>query len=186
MQVDYTGRQTEVTPQLRDLAERKLHKLAKVLPRITSVKVILSSDKHRQIAEVGVHSSNLDLTAVEESNDLELSLSTVMDKLTRQAQRHVGKLRERKRGSARHSAAWSGVLGVPATPEEGEAEAPAPRPRVIRSRRFAIRSLTVEEAAQAVTSGAEEFVLFRDASTDRLNLLYRRRDGDLGLIEPEP
>jgi putative sigma-54 modulation protein len=176
MTVEYTGRQTEVTPQIRTLAERRLRKLSKVL-RITNVHVILTTHRHRQIAEVSLHSPHLDLTATEESSDLATSISTVFDKLERQAQRRVGKLRAPKRGASRATAVWSKDVAGPAAGDGG--------PRVIRSRRFAVKPMTMDEAVLEVGANADGFLVFRDASTERLNVLYRRKDGNLGLIEPE-
>jgi len=99
MKIEFTGRQTEVPAEIRRLAERKLRKLQRVLPGITWAHVILSSDRYRQIAEVSIRSKPLDLTAREESTDLGASLLAVMDRLTRQATRRLGRLRERKRTS---------------------------------------------------------------------------------------
>jgi putative sigma-54 modulation protein len=179
MRIEYTGRQTDVDPSLKALAERKLAKLAKVLPGITHVHVIVAADKHRQIAEVSVHSPNLDLAASDETDDLAGALAGVIDKLARQAQRHVGKRRERKRRSVgRTTALWSGVLAAePRSPEAGG--------RVIRSRRVLVQPMTVDEAILEVGRNEEGFLVFRDAATARLNVLYRRKDGHLGLIEPE-
>jgi putative sigma-54 modulation protein len=174
MTIEYTGRQTEVGPRLRALAERKLAKLARVLRGITRVHVILTADKHRQIAEVSVHSRNLDLTATQVGSDLGSSLGTVMDKLERQAVRRRGRFRERMRRaplSARGKAA----------PEP----APGERPRVIRDRRRSLKPLTVEQAAHAVDASDAGLLVFRDARTERVSVLYRRMDGHLGLIEPE-
>jgi putative sigma-54 modulation protein len=176
MTIEYTGRQTEVSQRVRDFTERKLKKLQKVLPRITHVHVIVSSDKHRQIAELSVHSRHLDLTATEQSDDLLVSIATVVDKLTRQAQRHLGRLRERKRRSGE-------TLRVPAA-----GAAPARErggPRVIRSRRFVAKPMTMDEAMLEVGDSPEGLLVFRDAATERVNVLYRRKDGNLGLIEPE-
>jgi putative sigma-54 modulation protein len=180
LHIEYTGRHTEVGPGLKALAEKKLDKLAKVLHNITNVHVILAVDKHRHIAEVTIHSSHLDLAAVEESGDLQTALSTVMEKVTRQAQKHVGKLRERKRrGPSRAvSAVWSGVLGPQAS--DGSAR------RVVASRRFVAKPMTMDEAVIEVNSTEEGLLVFRDASTEKLNVLYKRKDGNLGLIEPEP
>lgn len=178
MHIEFTGRQTDVPPSLRALAERKLKKLARALPRISHVHVILTSDKHRQIVEVTVQSPHLALAAQEESADLAVSLSTVVEKLTRQAQRHQGKRRERKRRApARATALWSGVMAA-ATPGDGG-------PRVVRSRRLVVRPLTVEQAAAEVEASEEGFLVYRDAATERVNVLYKRKDGSLGLIEPE-
>jgi putative sigma-54 modulation protein len=97
MQVEYTGRQTPVSRAIRALAERKLRKLAKVLPGITRVHVILAADKHRRRAEVSVQSPRRSLAAEDETADLGASLAAVLDKLIRQAKRFTGKRQERKR-----------------------------------------------------------------------------------------
>lgn len=178
MKIEFTGRQTEVPKPLRLLAERKLHKLARVLPGITRVHVVFSVDKHRQAVEVTVHSRNRDLTAAEESTDFATSLAAVANKLQRQAERHQGKLQERKRRPLVRAAGLSRAAGGP---PEAPDEAP---PRVIRSRRFVAKPMTVDEAALEVDRAADGFLVFRDAATERVSVLYRRRDGNLGLIEP--
>jgi len=179
MQIEYTGRQTEVSEKLRTLAERKLRKLAKTLRGITHVHVILAADKHRQIAEVAMQSPHLTLTATEATNDMAVSLATVIDKLARQAQRHLGKRRERKRKEpARSGAKWSGAAALADGGREN-------RPRVIRTRRSSLKPMTVEEAMLEVESSDDGFLVFKDASTERTNVLFKRKDGNLGLIEPE-
>ena len=97
MKVEYTGRQTDVPQKVRALAERKLKKLEKFMGRPLRAHVILTTDRHRQIAEVSVHSPRHDMTATEESSDMGVSLATVMDKLTRQAQRITGKRQSQKK-----------------------------------------------------------------------------------------
>jgi putative sigma-54 modulation protein len=172
MKIEFTGRQTEVPPEVRRLVERKVQKLARVLPGLTRAHVILASDKHRQIAEVSIHSRNLDLSAQEASRDLGLSVSNVMDKLLRQVQRYLGRRRERKGGASPRT------MG-------GDSRGAAEGPRVIRSRRFPVKPMTLDEAALEVGARNEGFLVFRDAETERVNVLYRRKDGHLGLIEPE-
>jgi ribosome hibernation promoting factor len=174
MKIEFTGRQTEVPDGVRVLAERKLGKLARLLPGITRAHVTVTADKHRQIAEVSVHSKKVELAAEGRSNDPELSVSDAMDKLLRQAQRYVGKRREGKRGESPR---------IPAPPEaRGKADR---APRVVRSRRFPAKPMTLDEAAIEVWSRDEGFLVFRDARTERVSVLYRRKDGNLGLIEPE-
>jgi len=186
MQIEYTGRQTEVTPRLRALAERRLRKLAKMLRTITRAHVILSSDKHRRIAEVSVHSPHLDLTAQEQTADMAASLGTVFDKLESQAQKQAGKRKERKRrgpargadGARRGDTLWR----EPA----GRAERPAASaPRLIRSRQTALKPMSVQEAMREVEDSKEGLVVFRDSATERVTVLFKRKDGNLGLIEPE-
>jgi putative sigma-54 modulation protein len=97
MQVEYTGRQTEVPEAIKALAERKLKKLSRVLRGITHVHVILGVDKHRHLAEVSVRSPRRSLAARDVTRDLGVSLATVLDKLIRQAKRYTGKRQQRKR-----------------------------------------------------------------------------------------
>ena len=175
MVVEFTGRQVEIPPKVRRLAERKIGKLAKVLPGITHVRVVIGADKHRQRAEVSVHSPHLDLVANEVAADAAVAVSTVIDKLTRQAQRHTEKRREGKRRAP-----------VRATPVRPPAAAPAEGgARVIRSRRFTARLMTLEAATRLVGDDGNGAVVFRDQSAKRIHVLFRRRDGNLGLIELE-
>jgi putative sigma-54 modulation protein len=174
MRIEFTGRQTEVSEEIRQLAEKKLAKLAKVLHGITRVHVVLSRDKHRHIAEVTVHSSRLTLTAVEDSGDHESSLTIVVERLIKQAQRHMGKLRERKRRTGdRAEALWSGILDTES-------------PRVVHSQRFVAKPMTVDEAVMELGHAGEDGLLvFRDAGTQKVSVVYRRKDGNIGLIEPQ-
>jgi len=175
MKIEFTGRQTGVPDEVRQLAERKLQKVGKLLPSLTRAHVILSADKHRQVAEVSVHSRQLDLAAVDVSNDPRLSVSGAIEKLLRQAQRQRERRRERK-------GATSPRLEAAATaPERGDGQAP----RVVRSRRVAVRPMTLEEAALEMGGRADGVLVFRDPATERMGVLFRRRDGNLGLIEPE-
>jgi putative sigma-54 modulation protein len=196
MQIEYTGRQTEVTPVLRALAERRLRKLAKMLRTITRAHVILTVDKHRQIAEVSVHSPQLDLTAQQQTADMKASLSDVFDKLESQAQKQAGKRKERKRrGPTRGAAARPGgtVWKEPpaadrppaATADRRRAERPGASPRLIRSRPGALKPMTVQEAMREVEDSRDGLLVFRDSVTERVTVMFKRKDGNLGLIEPE-
>jgi putative sigma-54 modulation protein len=179
MRVEYTGRHTEIAPAVREMADRKLGKLSRVLRGITDVHVILTADDARSTAEVTVHSKNLDLAATEEGHDPATVVSDVIDKLLRQAKRHTGKIKERKRrGPSRPTAVWEGVMRPTPPTEDGA-------PRVIRTRRFVAKPMTVEEAVLEVGAAPDGFLVFRDAATEKVNVLYRRPDGNLGLIEPE-
>ena len=108
MKVEYTGRQTDVPAGIRTFAERKLKKLEKLVGRPLRAHVILTVDRHRRIAEVSVHSPRHDMTATNASPDMRVSLAMVMEKLLRQAQRHVGK-RQSKRKAGTQGLARSGA-----------------------------------------------------------------------------
>jgi putative sigma-54 modulation protein len=174
MKIEFTGRQTGIPDELRRLAERKLQKVGKLLPSVTRAHVILAADKHRQMAEVSVHSRHVDLAAVEVSANPRLSVAGAIDKLLRQAQRHQARRRERKGADTPRRGP------LPAVERAG---APPP-PRVVRSRRAAAKPMTLEEAALEMEGGADGVLVFRDAATERVHVLFRRKDGNLGLIEP--
>lgn len=178
MKIDYTGRQTEITAEIRRVAEQKLQKVAKLLPSITRAHVILTADKHRQVAEVSVHSRQLDLAAVEVSTNPRLSITSAIDKLIRQADHQRTKRRVRK-GAA------SPRLAAPASGAERDGGEGGSGPRVIRSRRSAAKPMTLDEAALEMDGRGNDVFVFRDAVTERVTVLFRRRDGHLGLVEPE-
>ena len=174
MKIEFTGRQTGIPDELRRLAERKLQKVGKLLPAVTRAHVILAVDKHRQVAEVSVHSRHMDLAAVEVSTNPRVSVASAIDKLLRQAQRQQARRRERKGGATPRR------VPLPAAEREGDAGVP----RVIRSRRAAVKPMTPEEAALEMEGRTDGVLVFRDAATERVNVLFRRKDGNLGLIEP--
>jgi putative sigma-54 modulation protein len=174
MKIEFTGRQTAVPDELRRLAERKLQKLGKLLPAVTRAHVILAVDKHRQVAEVSVHSRHMDLAAVEVSANPRLSVAGAIEKLVRQALRQQAKRRERKGAATPRRT----------VPPAAERDVAAAVPRVVRSRRAAVKPMTVDEAALEMEGRADGVLVFRDAATERVSVLFRRRDGNLGLIEP--
>lgn len=182
MNIHLTGRQIEITEPLRSYTETRVKKLARFIDGITDVHVTLSVEKYRHIAEVNVHSrGNTHLTAIEESSDLYLSIAQTVDKIEAQAKKQQAKRRERKRRAGRKLAA-EGTLAVLA--RDG-AERPELPPRIIESHRFVIKPLSVEEAVAEMAGEGAEFLVFRNASHDRVNVIYRRSDGNYGLIDPD-
>jgi putative sigma-54 modulation protein len=178
MVVEFTGRQVEIAPAVRSLAERKIAKLAKVLPGVTHVRVVLAAEKRRRRAEVTVNSPLADLVANALANDATTALGAVFDKLTEQVTRVKTRRREAPRRKAGRGVA--AALPAPSPPAPGDKS-----PRVIRSRRFVARPMTLDEAALLVGNNGDGVLVYRDLETKRISVLYRRRDGNLGLIEPE-
>jgi putative sigma-54 modulation protein len=177
MKIEYTGRQTEVPAEVRRLVERKLAKLSKVLPGITTVHVVVAIDRHRQVAEMTVHSARLDLTARSASSDVRTSILDVVEKLGRQAEHARGKWQHRTKGDSARAAS-------PRRPPTKEA-APDLLPRIIRSARRVGKPMSLDEAALEVRHGDQGVLVFRDSATERVRVMFRRRDGHLGLIEAE-
>ena len=173
MKIEFTGRQTGIPEEVRRLAERKLQKVGKLLPSVTRAHVIVAADKHRQVAEVSVHSRQLDLAAVEVSADARRSVAGAIDKLLRQAQRQHARRRERKGAPSPRLAPAAAERGVDGGP------------RVIRTRRAAVKPMTLDEAALEMDGRKDGVLVFRDVASERMRVLFRRKDGNLGLIEPE-
>ncbi len=182
MRLLLTGRNVEISPALRRLTENKLDKLGRVLnDGVVSAQVKLTKEKYRHVVEITVHArGDHMLHGLGATRAWETSFSDAIEKLEQQAQKVKGKWQQRKR---RATPAKALTPPLPPTPPPEEPEVP-PR-RIVRASRYAIKPMTVDEAALAVDGGSDAFLVFRNASTDSINVLYRRKDGHLGLIEPE-
>jgi putative sigma-54 modulation protein len=182
MRIEFTGRQTEVPDAVRALAERKLLKLARTVPRISRAHVVLAVDRRRHVVEVTIRSPHLDLTATEAASDFGGALRAAIEKIERQAHRQRGRWRERTRRPVVRAveplAAGVRPPRVPVAPASAE-------PRVFRVRRAAVKPMTLEEAVREMGGRDDRPLVFRDAGTDGLRVLFKRGDGQLGLIEPE-
>jgi putative sigma-54 modulation protein len=185
MRLELTGRHVDITPVLRKQVEKKLAKLDRLLKGgIVSVQAVLTQEKYRHKSDVTVHTRGEHfLHGLGDTSDWDTSFTDAIEKIVQQLQKVKGKWQERKR-----RATPARVLPVP----EPEAEVaappapPAPKARKVRRvPRYPVKPMTVEEAALTVDAGDDAFLVFRNASTDSINVVYRRKDGQLGLIEPE-
>jgi putative sigma-54 modulation protein len=188
MRVHITGRQVEITPALRKFAEEKLKKVEKLLDGAAEAHVVLAVEKHRHLAEIQVKSRNALLAGARETEDLYASIGHVVEKLERQALKHKEKLTTRKKRDGRRGAL------APAAVPEAEVAAVAPRararaavrsPRVMRSERYRLKPLSAEDAAMELDAMQGDLLVYRDAATYRVNVVYRRKDGNFGLVDPE-
>jgi len=181
MRLELTGRHVDITPDLRKQVEKKLAKLDRLLEGgIVSVQAVLTLEKYRHQSEFTVHTRGEHfLHGLADTNAWETSITDAVEKLTQQLAKMKGKWQERKRRatSPRLLAAEAAVAPpAPAAPKKR---------RVRRVPRYPVKPMTVEEAALSVDSGDDTFLVFRNAKTDSINVVYRRKDGHLGLIEPE-
>lgn len=178
MAVECTGRNVAVTPSLREYAEERTQRLERHLGGPAAVRVVLSQEKHRFGAEVIAAYRRRRWKAQEETADPRAALALAFEKIDAQAMRDSAKRRDRiHKGAAKY-------------PKRAPAPAaPAPRrergTRIVRGRLSSVKPMGVDEAALAMESSGQEVLVFRDASNERVSVLYRRRDGDLGLIVPE-
>lgn len=181
MQITVTGRHFEITAPLRQHIESKISKLTRYLEGITDVNVVLSVEKHRHIAEFNLQVRNKNpIRGVEETHDMYLSVDTALDKIERQIRRHKDKGTDRK-GRTNIIKEGSDLIANEVITQE----APKRRPRVIRSQKLAIKPMSVDEAAMQMGLSNDDFLAFLNSETDQMNVMYKRRDGNYGLIEPE-
>ena len=176
MRLDITGRHVEIGNSLRQLIQKRLAKLERLLnDNAVSGQVILTKEKYRHRAEVIVHArGDHMLRGLGEGTAWPISIRDAVAKIEQQAQKLKGKWGERKRQSAPRR--------IVATAPEPGANATN---RIVRATRYAVKPMSVDDAALRVDSGPETFVVFRNAETDAISILYRRSDGNYGLIEPD-
>jgi len=184
MGVECTGRNVEVTPQLRSLAEEHTARLERHLGGgSANVRVVLSHEKHRFVAEVIATHRRLRWTAQEETADPKTALVIAFERVDAQAKKDSERRRDRNHRGAAVARPLRGSNGA------GEEETPARSAqtrRIVRvGRRTAAKPMSVEEAAMRIECSREDVVVFRDSGSEKLSVLYKRSDGDFGLIVPE-
>lgn len=177
MKFEYTGRHVEVSPGIRKHVEDHFHKLDHIFNGTeASTHVIITVEKNRHIGELVVYWRDHTLTAKEMNADMYMALTRAMEKVEKQAVKLKKKIIDRKQSGKR-------TASVAPNPD-GQLEATPPQPRIIPARRYSIKPMTAEEAALRLSSEPDHFVVFRDADTERVGVLYKRKDGNYGLIEP--
>ncbi len=182
MAIDCAGRNIAVTAPLRALAEEKARRLERHLGGPAKVRVVFSHEKHRYGAEVIATHRRRRWTAVQEAGDLKAALALAFEKIDTQAKRDAEKRRDRK-----HRTSPAPVKSARAL--AGETSRPPVSPgrdgnRIVRTDRLRVKPMSVEEAALSIENSRQEFIVFRDSSSERISVLYKRRDGDFGLIVP--
>lgn len=175
MRVDVTGRHVEITAPLRTLINQRLGKLERLLnDNAISARVILTKEKYRHRTELVIHArGDHMMRGLGEGNAWPASLREAAAKIEQQAQTLKSKWTRKGRSDR-----------APRTPA-GASEARQGGSRVVRVKRYPVKPMTVEDAALRVEGGDETFVVFRNADTETVSILYRRKDGNLGLIEPD-
>jgi putative sigma-54 modulation protein len=177
MNVEITGRHLIVTPALRTYVLRRLHKFGRILGDDLNCHVIIDVEKDRHTAEVVLKSKILDITGKGETSDMYASILRAIEKLERQALRHKGKIIETKRQRAK-ARSVSRKSGIGLTGESSSTR----RTDGIHEEEARRKPMAVEEAVLELGQGEYPFVVFRNSESGDVNVLYRRRDGSLGLI----
>src|ERR1700752_185998 len=177
MKFEYTGRHVEVSPAIRRHVEGHFKKLDHIFNDSTlSTHVIIDVEKNRQIGEIVVTWRDYTLTAKDTNADMYMALTRAMAKIEKQAVKLKKKIIDRKQSGR-------SVSRVAPQPD-GHLEATPSPPRTVAARRYPVKPMTPEEAALRLSGEADQFLVLRDADTDRLGVIYKRKDGNYGLIEP--
>jgi putative sigma-54 modulation protein len=194
MQLILQGKNIQVTDRLREYVETKVERLDRYLPTITDARMELASEqtrKHgdRQIAQLTVHSKGMMLRAEERSGDIFTSVDMVMDKMKRQIDRYKSKRRGRLRGAQsreiqdlafeeREVDAQELLDEISEDDEDNDGT-------IVRVKRFQVSPMNPEEAIEQMELLGHDFFVFYNADGGQFNVVYRRRDGNYGLIQPE-
>ena len=176
MRLQVKGKNLAVSDSLKDYAAAKLGRLDKHLNDAARLELELQVEKNpsiseNQIAEATVWTKGPILRARESSTDMRASIDLLVEKLERQARRYREK---RRRGRTNHQP----PEGRPVVPETAE-------PRIVKTKQFPIKPMSAEEAVLQLELVGHDFFVFQNADTSEVNVLYRRRDGEYGLIEPQ-
>ncbi len=179
MQVSTTFRQMEQSEALKAYAEEKLDRVAKYIDEPVSVQVFFTVEKKiRHIAEIVISAKGITTKASEETNDMYAAIDAVIDKIERQLKRYKEKIKAHKPNNDGNGRQISRKV-FDAESIEASAE-----PVIIKTRTEIAKPMSIEEAVMQMDLLHKDFIVFSDADNNEINVLYRRKDGNFGLIEP--
>ncbi len=174
MQINVTFRHTKPSEELKDYVRERYSRLMKYSDSPMNVHVVLSSEKFRNTAEVVVSGNGIRAAAKQEHDDLRAAIDLVLDKIERQLKKFREKIK-----SKRYSSASAGSIQKPEYSPDDTGQEP-----VITIQKINPKPMSIEEAADQLQISGSGFLAFLNADTNRVNVIYWRKDGGLGLLEP--
>ncbi len=174
MSLNFTARHTRITPEIKRYCERRFKSLARILGNKIDADLVLSVEKYRHKVEINVKTKGATLNAMEETNDMLSSLGLAFDNIEKRVKKEKEKLREKKRRKNREREVYS----LPIEPEEKQR-------KVIRSQDYSPKPMSFEEAFLQFDLDKKEVFVFRKLGSEKWAVIYRRKDGNYGLVEPE-
>jgi putative sigma-54 modulation protein len=187
MRVSIAGRHLEMTDALKGHVEDRLDKVRAHFDKVIDVDVVLSVEKHRHIAEITVHANGVRIHGKESSGDMYASVDAVIEKIDRQ----ILKFKDRnhrfqpRKGKVTVLPASEISAAVEAEREESPVETETAGPRTIVREAITMKPMSVDEAAMQLEISNDTFMVFSNADTQNVSVLYAKKDGTLGLIEQE-
>ena len=177
MKVTVIAKNIELTPAIKDMVEKKISKLDKYFDPNVEAKATLSVKKNRQIIEVTIPFNGVILRGEEGTEDLYKSIDLVEEKLERQIRKQKTKLsRRNSTGSLR----YPDFNSIDTNEEEDEEDS-----KVVKTKSFDVKPMSSEEAILQMELLGHNFFVYQDWKTSKVNVVYKRKDGNYGLIEPE-
>ncbi len=174
MKVTVIAKNIELTNALKEMVEKKISKLERYFDPTVEARVTLSVQKSRHILEATIPFNGVILRVEEATSDMYKSLDLVEEKLERQIRKQKTKLSRKNNGSLR----FSEVASIDSKEEEDEG-------KLVKVKKFGVKPMNSEEAILQMDLIGHNFFVFQDADTNRVNVVYKRKDGNYGLLEPE-
>ena len=181
MKVDYIARKVTLSEQSRQLAEKKLAKISKYFNDIIDVRIEVSQERHLHVVDLSVNGKDFDLQSTAQHKDVTAAIQEAVDKLEIQARRAKTRLKDHKQragSAAKTDRGWAVEVLESESIASGE-------PRIVEKSSIPIKPMSIEEAVLQLDDSNYNLLVFRNASNDRVNVIYRRVDKNLGLITPE-
>lgn len=179
MQISVTFRHLDSNEEFRDYVKEKIGRIKKYLDQPVEAQVTLTVEKFRNIAEVILWVNGYTINSQEETGDMFSSIDMAVDKLERQIKKHKDKIQSYKPNSDIQTQKLRMNVIASESLEDDMG------PRIVKTKRFFTKPMSLEEAALQLELMNDSFLVYTDAQTKNVNVIYRRKDGDYGLIEPE-
>jgi putative sigma-54 modulation protein len=183
MDIITTARQTELTPAVREHAEKRLRKLERYVSDLQEVHLVIKKEKYRHVTEVTLRANGADIISRDESDDLLTSIDRVVDRVERQVKKLRARIKDKSK--ARRRTVRGGMQSEAASPTEEEEEASEDYPPVLVPQQEVYRAepMTVAQAVEQLREQAEDVLLFRNERTGAVSVVYVRPDGNIGFAE---
>jgi putative sigma-54 modulation protein len=186
-----TGRHYTVTPDIRELVTKKLDRIIeKLFADVIDVRVVLQAEKYRNICEILITGKEHDVKSVQESDEsMQDAINRALEHVKRQARKNQSTIRDhhRKDGGRNKASAGAVTQWSVQVLDPGRLRKPGTKgvPRIVKTNQLPILPMTIEDAAESLDGSKNDFIVFRDLDNDRISVMYKRRDNNLGLIAPE-
>ncbi len=178
MNIQITGKRVEVTAALKEYIDKKITKITKNLRGVIDANVTLRLERYHHIAEVTITADHVTIRGEGDTADMYSSIDMACNRIEKQINRYRGRLQRRRPGIAEK------VRDAKMTVIEHQSVAREEKPVIIKVDKIPVKPMALEEAVMEMDLLNQDFLVFKNAETDAVNVIYHRRDGNIGLIEP--